>query len=176
MQKRVFKIESNAPVARDTFRIVLRTDGPVCVRSGQFVDIAVPGFYLRRPVSVSDCLPDGAVLYYKVVGEGTRDLSGMAPGSALELLEPLGSGFRPEKCREAALLIGGASVYREAMPLADRLCLTLVHDTPVEADAFFPEVEPEEWSVEHEERHEADERHAFAYTFIDYARHSFTAN
>ena len=107
MQKRVFKIESNAPVARDTFRIVLRTDGPVCVRSGQFVDIAVPGFYLRRPVSVSDCLPDGAVLYYKVVGEGTRDLSGMAPGSALELLEPLGSGFRPEKCREAALLIGG---------------------------------------------------------------------
>lgn len=107
MQKRLFKIESNDPVARDTFRIVLRTDGPVAVRSGQFVDIAIPGFYLRRPISVSDTLPDGVVLYYKVVGEGTRDLSGMAPGTTLEFLEPLGSGFRPEKCREAALLIGG---------------------------------------------------------------------
>lgn len=86
MQKRIFTIESNAPVARDTFRIVLRTDGAVAVRSGQFVDIAIPGYFLRRPISVSDSLPDGLVLYYKVVGEGTKVLSGMAPGSTLELL------------------------------------------------------------------------------------------
>lgn len=86
MQKRIFHIESNDAVARDTFRIVLRTDGPVAVRSGQFVDIDIPGYYLRRPISVSDSLPDGVVLYYKVVGEGTKVLSGMAPGSALELL------------------------------------------------------------------------------------------
>lgn len=107
MQKRIFHIECNDPVARDTFRLVLRTDGPVLVRSGQFVDIALPGFFLRRPISVSDCLPDGLVLYYKVVGEGTRAMSEMVPGTELELLEPLGSGFHPEKCREAALLIGG---------------------------------------------------------------------
>ena len=135
MQKRIFHIECNDPVARDTFRLVLRTDGPVLVRSGQFVDIALPGFFLRRPISVSDCLPDGLVLYYKVVGEGTRAMSEMVPGTALELLcggDPgsqsgmtgsgtrqyshpersegsigLGSGFHPEKCREAALLIGG---------------------------------------------------------------------
>ena len=44
MQKRIFKIESNELVARDTFRIVLRSDAPVAVRSGQFVDIAVPGY------------------------------------------------------------------------------------------------------------------------------------
>ena len=64
-------------MARDTFRIVLRTDAPVAVRSGQFVDIAIPGYYLRRPISVSDTLPDGVVLYYKVVGEGTKVLSAM---------------------------------------------------------------------------------------------------
>ena len=75
MQKRLFTIESNDPVARDTFRIVLRTDGPVAVRSGQFVDLALPEFYLRRPISISDALPDGVVLYYKVVGEGTRALA-----------------------------------------------------------------------------------------------------
>jgi len=86
MQKRIFHIESNDAVARDTFRLVLRTDGPVAVRSGQFVDIDIPGYYLRRPISVSDSLPDGVVLYYKVVGEGTKVLSEMAPGSALEIL------------------------------------------------------------------------------------------
>ena len=107
MQKRIFKIESNDPVARDTFRMVLRTDGPVAIRSGQFVDIAIPGFYLRRPISVSDTLPDGVVLFYKVVGEGTAVMAGMVPGDTLELLLPLGSGFHPEKCAEAALLIGG---------------------------------------------------------------------
>jgi len=107
MQKRLFTIESNDPVARDTFRIVLRTDGPVAVRSGQFVDLAIPEFYLRRPISISDALPDGVILYYKVVGEGTRVMSTMSPGTRLELLLPLGSGFHPEKCGNAALLIGG---------------------------------------------------------------------
>ncbi|MBR5724679.1 MAG: dihydroorotate dehydrogenase electron transfer subunit [Bacteroidales bacterium] len=107
MQKQLFHIESNAPVARDTFRLVLRTDAGVAVRSGQFVDIALPGRFLRRPISVSDVLPDGVVLYYKVVGEGTRDLAAMTPGQSLELLLPLGSGFHPEKCTADALLIGG---------------------------------------------------------------------
>jgi len=130
MQKRLFQIESNDAVARDTFRIVLRGDAPVAVRSGQFVDIAIPDYYLRRPISVSDALPDGVVLYYKVVGEGTRAMSTMSPGTVLELLcsssydrgafppDPLrrsapsplfglGSGFHPERCQHDALLIGG---------------------------------------------------------------------
>lgn len=107
MQKSIFHIESNDAVARDTFRLVLRTDSPVAIRSGQFVDIDIPGYYLRRPISVSDSLPDGVVLYYKVVGEGTKVLSEMTPGSALELLLPLGNGFHPEKCAAEALLIGG---------------------------------------------------------------------
>ncbi|MBQ6243290.1 MAG: dihydroorotate dehydrogenase electron transfer subunit [Bacteroidales bacterium] len=143
MQKRIFNIEANDPVARDTFRIVLRTDGDVSVRSGQFVDIALPGFYLRRPISVSDRLPDGVVLYYKVVGEGTRAMAAMRPGAQLELLLPLGSGFHPERCREAALLVGGglgaAPLYLLAKELlaagkaatavlgfnrADEICLT----------------------------------------------------
>ena len=143
MQKRIFHIESNVAVARDTFRMVLRTDAPVAVRSGQFVDIALPGFYLRRPISVSDVLPDGLVLYYKVVGEGTRLMAETAPEAPLELLLPLGAGFHPEKCREKALLIGGglgaAPLYLLAKELlalgkgvtavlgfnhADEICLT----------------------------------------------------
>ena len=145
MERRLFTIQSNDPVARDTFRLVLRTDGPVAVRSGQFVDIALPGFYLRRPISVSDCLPDGVVLYYKVVGEGTRAMAGMVPGNTLELLANanpqrpratgitgLGSGFHPERCREAALLLGGglgaAPLYllaKELLVLGKRVTVVL---------------------------------------------------
>ena len=76
-------------------------------------------------------------------------------------------GLQPDN---EVFVIGGASVYMEALPLADRLCLTLVHDSPKQADAFFPVFDPQEWRVEHEERHDADERHAFPYTFIDYVR------
>ena len=124
MQKRLFQIESNDAVARDTFRIVLRGDAPVAVRSGQFVDIAVPGYYLRRPISVSDALPDGVVLYYKVVGEGTRVMSAMTPGSSLELLLPLGSGFHPERCQHDALLIGGGLGAAPLYLLAKELLAT----------------------------------------------------
>ena len=132
MQKRIFKIESNEPVARDTFRLVLRTDGSVAIGSGQFVDIALPGFYLRRPISVSDTLPDGIVLYYKVVGEGTRAMAAMPPGIELELLLPLGRGFYPEKCASDALLIGGglgaAPLYllaKELLALGRRVTVVL---------------------------------------------------
>ncbi|MBR1683360.1 MAG: dihydrofolate reductase [Bacteroidaceae bacterium] len=71
---------------------------------------------------------------------------------------------------EEVFVIGGASVYAEALPVADRLCLTLVEDTPARADAFFPWLNPAEWRVEHEEHHGTDDRHAFPYTFIDYVR------
>ncbi|MBQ9173145.1 MAG: dihydroorotate dehydrogenase electron transfer subunit [Bacteroidales bacterium] len=107
MRKMTFTIGSNTPVARDTFRIVLRTDTEISVRSGQFVEIGLDGYYLRRPISISDSLPDGVILYYKVVGEGTRLISRMKEGETLELLLPLGKGFNPEACASKALLIGG---------------------------------------------------------------------
>lgn len=69
---------------------------------------------------------------------------------------------------EEVYIIGGASVYRQALPLADRLCLTEIDDTPQEADAFFPDYS--DWVVEKEETHEPDERHAFRYRFVDYIR------
>lgn len=69
---------------------------------------------------------------------------------------------------EEVFVIGGASVYRQAMPFADRLCLTEIDDTPDEADAFFPDYS--DWKVASEEWHEADERHAYRYRFVDYVR------
>ena len=71
---------------------------------------------------------------------------------------------------EEVFIIGGASVYAEALPYANRLCLTLVEDTPAEADAFFPAIDETEWQVTADETHPTDERHAHPYRFVDYER------
>lgn len=71
---------------------------------------------------------------------------------------------------EEVFIIGGATVYAEALSFATRLCLTFVMDIPKEADAFFPAINPAEWRITMNERHEADDRHAFAYHFVDYER------
>ncbi len=73
-------------------------------------------------------------------------------------------------CREGedVYIIGGASVYGQAIEIADRLCLTEVDDTPENADAFFPAYD--EWTEVSREERQKDERHAFAFAFVDYVR------
>ncbi len=70
---------------------------------------------------------------------------------------------------DEVFVIGGASLYAEAMPVADRLYLTLVDDIPAQADAFFPPVTTV-WKESWREQHSADDRHAHAYTFLLYNR------
>ena len=70
---------------------------------------------------------------------------------------------------EDIYIIGGASVYTQALSLADRLCLTEVDDTPKEADTFFPEYKAD-WREVAREDHDIDERHAQRYAFVDYVR------
>ena len=69
---------------------------------------------------------------------------------------------------EEVFIIGGESLYRQAIHLADRLCLTEIADTPIGADTFFPSYD--EWHEIVHEHHEKDERHAFDYDFVDYVR------
>ena len=66
-------------------------------------------------------------------------------------------------------VIGGASVFAEALPRADRLYLTRVH-ADIEGDVYFPEVDLGSWKLVSEERHEANDRHAYAFSFLDYER------
>jgi len=75
------------------------------------------------------------------------------------------AALRPE---EDIFIIGGASIYKQFLPLADRLFLTEVDDTPAEADAFFPDYSG--WKAIAIEEHDTDERHAFRYRFVDYIR------
>ena len=69
---------------------------------------------------------------------------------------------------EEVFVIGGASVYRQAMDRADVLNLTEIDDLPEEADVFFPPYD--NWEEVWREEHSADERHKQAYAFVDYMR------
>jgi dihydrofolate reductase len=69
---------------------------------------------------------------------------------------------------ENIFIIGGASVYKQALPIADRLCLTEIDDTPEEADTFFPDYS--DWHEVWRENHDTDERHEQRYAFVDYER------
>lgn len=75
-------------------------------------------------------------------------------------------------CRadEEVFVIGGASVYAEALPLAGRLYLTHVDAVAEAADAFFPPLDTAAWRLTASERHEPDEKNAWPYTFADYER------
>ena len=69
---------------------------------------------------------------------------------------------------EQLFIIGGASIYKQTLPMADRLYLTEIDDTPEEADAFFPPYD--DWVIEKVEKHIIDERHHHNYAFVDYVR------
>lgn len=69
---------------------------------------------------------------------------------------------------EDIYIIGGASLYSGLIDKAQRLCLTEIDDTPAQADTFFPDYS--EWKETWREDHATDEKHAFAYSFVDYVR------
>ena len=118
MQKSVFQIVENSLIAPKTFKLVLAGNAVV---EGEFVNIAIPGYYLRRPLSVCD-LEDGKLtIVYKVVGEGTKVLSEMKEGQELEVLTGLGKGFETRECREKALLVGGGLGVPPLLLLAKKL-------------------------------------------------------
>lgn len=64
---------------------------------------------------------------------------------------------------------GGGEIYEMALDRADRMHLTIVH-AAIDGDAWFPSFDPEEWNLVFEERHDADEDHAHAFSFRDYER------
>lgn len=67
-------------------------------------------------------------------------------------------------------IIGGASLYNEALPIADRLCVTEVEDDTVQADTFFPIIDHTYWQEKSRECHPTDEKHLYPYNFVNYER------
>lgn len=109
-------------------------------------------------------LPKGALPNRRniVLSRSTKELPGCDVYTSLE--EAL-SHCTPD---EDIYILGGASVYRQALKMADRLCLTEVNDTPEKADTFFPPYD--DWKEERREDHPIDERHEYEYSFVDYIK------
>jgi dihydrofolate reductase len=71
---------------------------------------------------------------------------------------------------EEVFIIGGGIIFEQALPIAERLYITRVHTTIPDADAFFPDIDHTHWKLTWEEPHNADEKHAYAFTFQQFER------
>ena len=107
MKQVELKVLENAPVARDVFRMRLEGDVSAVRQPGQFVNLSLPGRFLRRPISVCDREEDRITLIYKAVGEGTAQMSRMAPGETVDVLTGLGNGYDLTRAGDRPLLLGG---------------------------------------------------------------------
>lgn len=104
----------------------------------------------RRNIVISDVLGEqieGAEMAYSIE-------------QALALTDPL----------EETFIIGGGMVYRQFMPLADKLYITHIHHLWEDADTFFPAIEPQVWKQISAEKHQTDEKNPYDYTFAEYVR------
>lgn len=88
---------------------------------GEFINIRLDGFYLRRPISVYDLSGDTVAIIYKVVGKGTAAMSSMAVGKTLQVLTGLGNGYDLSLSGDRPLLIGGGVGVPPMYLLAKRL-------------------------------------------------------
>ena len=115
-----FTILENTPLTASVYRMVLRGDTSAITAPGQFVNIALDGIFLRRPISVCDYDSDTLTLIYKVVGSGTAQLASMN-GGRLDILTGLGNGYDLSAAGNNPVLIGGGvgvpPLYRLAKDL-----------------------------------------------------------
>ncbi|MBD2716325.1 dihydrofolate reductase [Microvirga sp. STR05] len=98
----------------------------------------------------------------------TRQADWQAPGCEVAYSVP-DALEQAARLDEEVFVIGGAEIYRQALPAADVIYLTEVHHT-FEGDVVFPELNNTEWREESRERHEPDEKHAYAFSFMTLRR------
>ncbi len=107
MKQGIFEITENTKIAKDVFKMRLAGDTSGITGAGQFVNIKIDGFFLRRPISVCDFNENELLIIYKVVGKGTDRMSGLGAGQKLDLLTGLGNGYDLTVKTDKPVLIGG---------------------------------------------------------------------
>ncbi|GAA4088231.1 dihydrofolate reductase [Mucilaginibacter panaciglaebae] len=73
------------------------------------------------------------------------------------------------RSQDEVFIVGGAEIYKQAMPLTDRIYLTIVHEN-FEGDTYFPEIKSDMWKETGRADHEPDERNLFPFSFITLER------
>ena len=107
MKKSLFTVEHTRQLTADTYEMILSGDTSAITAPGQFVNLDMPGHFLRRPISICNWDEESITLVYKVVGQGTEAMSAMKLGMELDVLNGLGNGFDTSRCGDKPLLIGG---------------------------------------------------------------------
>ena len=144
MKKSLFTLERLRPLTADTYELILSGSTSAITAPGQFVNIELPGKFLRRPISVCSWMEDVLLLLVKVVGDGTRELVNCAPGTKLDVLSGLGNGFDTNLGGGHPVLAGGGIGVAPLYGLARRMLQagtvpTVALGFRTAADAFYLE-------------------------------------
>ena len=107
MKRVIFETRSNEALTRDVYKMVLCGDTSGINDPGQFVEIALPGKFLRRPISVNDWAEGSLTIIYKVVGQGTEQMASLPVGTRLDVLTGLGNGYDTALSGDHPVLVGG---------------------------------------------------------------------
>ncbi len=124
MYQGIYEIISNKKLTESIFEMILKGDTSSITAPGQFINIKLDGFYLRRPISICDYDDSTITIIYKVVGEGTEVMSKMNSGEKLDVLCGLGNGFDTSKSLDKPVLIGGGV----GVPPMYNLCKKLISE------------------------------------------------
>ena len=121
-ERQIFTVERNEALTDSVYIMILQGDTRAVAAPGQFVNVELPGRYLRRPISVCDIEGERLTLVYKTVGGGTEQMSWIRAGETLNLLTGLGNGYNLAKCGKRPLLLAGGVGAPPLYLLAKRLC------------------------------------------------------
>ena len=124
MYQGIYEIISNKKLTESIFEMVLEGDTTSISAPGQFINIKLDSFYLRRPISICDYDNSTITIIYKVVGEGTEVMSKMNSGEKFDVLCGLGNGFDTSKSLDKPVLIGGGV----GVPPMYNLCKKLISE------------------------------------------------
>jgi len=114
-----------------------------------------------------DSLPKGALPNRRNIVL-SRNTKLTLPGA--EVYKSLDEALKHCSDEEKIYIIGGASVYKQAMEIAQELCMTLVDAEAPQADVYFPTIDPDIWEEKSREPHLADEKNPCNYSYVNYQR------
>ncbi len=142
MKQSVFEIKTNKKIADGIYKMILSGETDSITAPGQFINIKLDSFFLRRPISVCDYDENTVTIIYKTVGSGTEKMSTLKSGEKLDVLIGLGNGFDTQKSGENPLLIGGGVGTPPMYNLAKKLSengknVTVVLGFNSKSDVFY---------------------------------------
>lgn len=121
IKQSLFEIKENIEIAKSVYKMTLIGDTSAFKKPGQFINIKLDGFYLRRPISVCDYDKEKIIIIYKIVGKGTNAMAKMKPNDKLDLLTGLGNGFDLKPSGDVPLVVGGGVGVPPMYELAKQL-------------------------------------------------------